>query len=83
LLSLESTSMRMTRLGKGTVTGMPLLRVDEIVRRLDAVTAKDVSALAEELFALGRLSAAGIGPDERRFREAVERVNPRLLSKAA
>ena len=83
LLSLESTSMRMTRLGKGTVTGMPLLRVDEIVRRLDAVTAEDVSALAGELFALGRLSAAGIGPDELRFREAVERVNPRLLSKAA
>jgi hypothetical protein len=30
-----------------------------------------------------RLSAAGIGPDERRFREAVARVNPRLLSEAA
>ena len=64
LLSLESTSTRMTRLGKATVTDMPLLEVDEIVRRLEAVTAEDVAALAAELFAPGRLSAAGIGPDE-------------------
>jgi predicted Zn-dependent peptidase len=83
LLSLESTSNRMTRLGKATVTGTPLLRVEEIVRRLDAVSAEEVAALAGELLAPGRLSAAGIGPDEDRFREAVARVNPSLLEKAA
>jgi len=83
LLSLESTSNRMTRLGKGVVTGTPLLSVEEIVRRLEAVQAGDVSELADELLAPGRLSAAGIGPDEARFREAVERVNPALLAKAA
>ncbi len=83
LLSLESTSTRMTRLGKATVTDVPLLEVDEIVRRLDAVTAADVADLAAELFAPGRLSAAGIGPDEMRFRQAVEHVNPSLLSRAA
>ena len=83
LLSLESTSNRMTRLGKATVTDTPLLSVEEIVRRLEAVEAGEVSELAGELLAPGRLSAAGIGPDEARFREAVERVNPALISKAA
>ena len=83
LLSLESTSTRMTRLGKATITGMPLLHVDEVVRRLDAVTGREVADLAAELFSPNRLSAAGIGPDEARFRKAVERVNPQLLSRAA
>ena len=41
-----------------------------------AVTAEDVAALARELFAPERLSAAGIGPSEKRFRAAVQRVNP-------
>jgi len=83
LLSLESTSNRMTRLGKATVTDTPLLGIDEIVRRLEAVTGDEVAALAAELFAPGRLSAAGIGPDEGAFRDAVSRVNPALLSRAA
>ena len=83
LLSLESTSNRMTRLGKATITDTPLLTPEEIVRRLEAVTAGEVAALADELLAPSRLSAAGIGPDEGHFREAVSRVNPALLSKAA
>ena len=81
LLSLESTSDRMTRLGKSTITDTPLLAVEEIVRRLEAVTASDVAALADELLSVDRLSAAGIGPDEARFRDAVARVSPRLLWK--
>jgi len=83
LLSLESTSNRMTRLGKATVTDTPLLEIDEVVRRLEAVTSDEVAALAADLFARGRLSAAGIGPDEGAFRDAVARVNPELLSRAA
>jgi predicted Zn-dependent peptidase len=83
LLSLESTSNRMTRLGKATVTETPLLGIDEIVHRLEAVTGDEVASLAAELFAVGRLSAAGIGPDDGAFREAVSRVNPELLSRAA
>jgi hypothetical protein len=47
------------------------------------VTGVEVAALADELLAPGRLSAAGIGPDEGAFREAVARVNPELLSRAA
>ena len=83
LLSLESTSNRMTRLGKATITDTPLLEVEEIVRRIESVTAPEVAALADELLSVDRLSAAGIGPDEGRFRDAVARVNPRLLSEAA
>jgi len=83
LLSLESTSNRMTRLGKATITDTPLLRPEEIVRRLEAVSGEEVAALADELLAPGRLSAAGIGPDEGCFRDAVARVNPALLAKAA
>jgi predicted Zn-dependent peptidase len=83
LLSLESTSARMTRLGKSTVTDTPLLTPAQIVKRLEAVTAAEVAELADALLAPERLSVAGIGPDEGRFVEAVERVNPALLVKAA
>jgi predicted Zn-dependent peptidase len=83
LLSLESTSNRMTRLGKATVTETPLLSIEEVVRRVEAVTAEEVADLAAALFTPSRLSAAGIGPDESRFRDAVARINPALLSKAA
>ena len=67
LLSLESTSTRMTRLGKSTITDTPLLTLEEIVQRLEAVTAGEVAELADELLAPERLSVAGIGPDEARF----------------
>jgi predicted Zn-dependent peptidase len=83
LLSLESTSNRMSRLGKSLVTESELLELDELIRRIDAVTADDVAALAGDLLALDRLSAAGIGPSEARFRAAVEQVNPALVARAA
>ncbi len=83
LLSLESTSARMTRLGKSTITDTPLLTPEQIVKRLEAVTAAEVAELADALLAPERLSVAGIGPDEARFVEAVERVNPALLDEAA
>jgi hypothetical protein len=50
---------------------------------LDAVTAEEVAGLAAELFAPARLSAAAIGPGKRTFRDAVARINPALLSRAA
>jgi predicted Zn-dependent peptidase len=83
LLSLESTSARMTRLGKSTITATPLLTPEQIVKRVEAVKAGQVSELADVLLAPERLSVAGIGPDESRFTRAVERVNPALLEKAA
>jgi hypothetical protein len=46
------------------------------VQRIDAVTLEDLSALAQALWAPERLSAAGIGPDEARFDDALEAVGP-------
>jgi predicted Zn-dependent peptidase len=76
LLSLESTSNRMSRLGKALITDMELVTVEETLRRVRAVTEADVAAAAGSLFAPSRLSAAGIGPRESRFRRAVAQLNP-------
>lgn len=66
-LALESTSARMSRLGSSVLAELPILSVDEIVDRIDAVQAADVADLASALYAPARLSAAGVGPDEAAF----------------
>jgi predicted Zn-dependent peptidase len=71
VLSLESTGARMNRLGSELLAGAPLLSLDEVVERIDAVTVDDLALLAHELWAPERLSAAGIGPDEERFELAL------------
>jgi predicted Zn-dependent peptidase len=82
VLALESTGARMNRLGSEILAGAPLLSLDEVVERIDAVSLEDLVALAQELWAPERLSAAGIGPDEGRFDEAVSAVEPTLVSEA-
>jgi predicted Zn-dependent peptidase len=77
LLSLESTSNRMTRLGRALITDVELVTVEESLRRIDAVTAEEVAELARDLLAPEALSIAAIGPAERRFRSAAARFNPR------
>jgi predicted Zn-dependent peptidase len=72
VLSLESTSARMSRLGGSLLNDLPILSFDEIVGRFDAVTLEDVTALAGELFAPSHLAAAAIGPDEQTFHDALE-----------
>jgi predicted Zn-dependent peptidase len=81
-LSLESTTSRMNRLGSSVLGDLPLLDLDEIVERIDAVTLDDLRGLARELFAPARLSAAGIGADEAVFRGALEPVSPALAAAA-
>lgn len=83
LLSMESTSNRMSRLGKSVITDTDILSLEQLIARIDAVTTDDVAALAGDLLRLDRLSAAGIGPSEARFRAAVQRVNPALIGRAA
>jgi predicted Zn-dependent peptidase len=82
LLSMESTSTRMNRLGKSLITDSEILSLDRIVAEVDAVEAEAVSDLAAQLLAPERLSAAGIGPSEEHFVAAVERVTPALASAA-
>jgi predicted Zn-dependent peptidase len=78
VLSMESTSTRMNRLGKSLITDSELLSLDRIVAEIDAVEAESVSELARTLLAPERLSAACIGPSEERFVEALERITPTL-----
>jgi predicted Zn-dependent peptidase len=80
VLALESTAARMNRLGASVLAGLPLLTVDELVERIDAVSGEDLAALACELFAAERLSAAGIGADESAFRAALEPLSPELAA---
>jgi predicted Zn-dependent peptidase len=78
VLSLESTTARMNRLGSSVLTGVPLLSVDEVIERIDAVTVDDLAELADELLRASGLSAAGIGTDESAFRTALAPVAPAL-----
>jgi len=82
-LSMESTSARMNRLGSSILMGLPILTLDEILARIDAVTLTDVHALARELFDPTRMSAAGVGASEDVFRAALEPVNPALAQRPA
>ena len=82
LLSMESTSTRMNRLGKSLITDSELLSVDRIVAEIDAVDAESVCELAAALLAPERLSAACIGPSQERFVAALERVTPTLARAA-
>jgi predicted Zn-dependent peptidase len=79
VLALESTGARMNRLGSEILAGMPLLSLDETVERIDAVTIEDLAGLVDELWSPDRLSAAGIGPDEERFEEALGAIGPALV----
>ncbi len=78
VLALESTTARMDRLGASVLAGLPILSVDELIEKIDAVTVDDVHALAHELFLPAKLSAAGIGPDGALFAQSLEPVNPKL-----
>jgi predicted Zn-dependent peptidase len=82
LLSMESTSVHMNWLGKSLVTDSEILSLERIVAEVDAVEAESVCELAGVLLAPERLSAAGIGPSEERFLEAVARVTPALARAA-
>ncbi|MDQ6805214.1 MAG: insulinase family protein, partial [Actinomycetota bacterium] len=79
LLSLESTGARMNRLGSEVLANSPLLSLDALVARIDAVELDDLRALATELWSADRLSAAGIGPGETAFREALGAIEPALV----
>jgi predicted Zn-dependent peptidase len=77
-LSMESTSNRMSRLGRSLITDTELLSIDRIIAEIDAVEPVALSELAGVLLDPERISAAGIGPDEDRFGAAIERIHPGL-----
>ena len=75
VLSMESTSSRMSRLGVALITDTELLSLDRVIAEVDAVDQSGIAELAAVLLAPEQLSAAGIGPSEERFLAAVERVH--------
>ena len=83
MLSMELTSNRMSRLGRSLITDTELLTFERIISEIDAVEAETVVDLAGLLLSSDRLSVAAIGPSEERFREGVERIDPRLPALAA
>ena len=83
VLSLESTSNRMSRLGKSLVTDTELLTVERVIAEIDAVEADELAELAAALLPSERLAAAGVGPDEARFRSAVGLASYSLGEEAA
>jgi predicted Zn-dependent peptidase len=80
VLSAESTAARMGRIGKAVLFDTPLLTLDELLERIDAVTREEVAELARELYIPESLSAAAIAPDEDRFRAALAPVNEALAA---
>src|SRR3954469_18952494 len=83
VLSLESTSNRMSRLGKSLVTDTELLTVERVMAEIEAVEADERAELAAALLPPERLAAAGVGPDEARFRAAVGLASSSLGQEAA
>jgi predicted Zn-dependent peptidase len=71
VLGLESTGARMSRLGASLLGEMPILPVDEVLDRIDAVAIEDVRELAGELFDPARMCVAGVGPSEEDFNVAL------------
>ena len=82
VLGMESTGARMSRLGASVLNGLPVLAVDEVLERIEAVGIEEVRALARELYEPGRLSVAGVGPEEAAFMAAIEPLDGRPHSQA-
>jgi len=83
MLAMELTSNRMSRLGKALVTDSELLDLDRVLAEIDAVDTDAVAGLAGMLLAPEKLSVAAIGRSEERFADAVERITPGLVERAA
>ena len=66
VLSRESTAARMSRIAKSVLFDTPLLTLDEMIAKIDAVSAEDVAELAARALrareALGRRDRPERGP---------------------
>jgi predicted Zn-dependent peptidase len=83
VLSLESTSNRMSRLGKSVVSDTELLTLERVMAEIEAVSRDELAELAAILLRPERLAASGVGPDESRFRAALGRAGSGLAEQAA
>ncbi|HEX6559727.1 MAG TPA: pitrilysin family protein [Longimicrobiales bacterium] len=63
VLSLEGTGSRLHRLAGTALYDEPFLSIDEMMRRVDAVTRADVAALAAQYFDPDRQVVVRLGPE--------------------
>ncbi len=77
-LSMESPMGRMMQIGGSTLFDVPILSLDEIEQKIDAVTMDDLHALAAEFYAPQRFNVAAVGADEAQIRSALTKLNPEL-----
>jgi len=63
MLSLESPTSRMYRLASTAVYNEPYRSLDEVLKTVEALTADEISALAEEFFAPERQTVVSLGPN--------------------
>jgi predicted Zn-dependent peptidase len=80
VLGLEATGARMGRLARSMLFDIPLLSIDELLERVDAVSAEEVAELAQDLYDPGNLAAACVGADEECFRTAAGSVSEALVA---
>jgi predicted Zn-dependent peptidase len=64
LLALESTAARMNRVGRSVITGAELLTPEEISARIEAVTAEDITRLANNHLNANVMYLSAVGPKE-------------------
>ncbi|MCL5291260.1 MAG: insulinase family protein, partial [Actinobacteria bacterium] len=64
VLGLESTSRRMTRLGRTEMTHGEFLSIDEVIERIDRVTQDEVVEIAHDLFVPEKMVLTAVGPFE-------------------
>jgi len=76
LLGLENTSNRMSRLGRSLLLLGRILGLDEVTRRVDAVTAEGLTTLALRALDPSQIALAAVGPKslpgEAKLREALQ-----------
>lgn len=79
-LSMESPMGRMMQLGGSVLFDVPILSLDEIEERIEAVTVDDLHAITSEFYVPTRFNVAAVGADEDTIRRALEPLNPELAA---
>jgi predicted Zn-dependent peptidase len=72
VLSMESPTSRMQSLGRAVLMEMPVLSLDEVLARIDAVTHDDVMATVRRYYDPKKWSVVCIGPRPEPFRAAAQ-----------
>jgi hypothetical protein len=62
----------MSRLGTSVLNELPILSIEELIARIDAVELPALRELSMMMLRPAGLSVAGVGPDEGAFRAAIE-----------